>query len=84
MIATPKSRTCPKCGEPWTPWAGSVLTTHAKCHFEPEVQDAIMREWQKPQTTLDSLAEKYGASKSVIRASVHAALVRAGRPGLRP
>lgn len=82
-MAGGETKTCPKCGEPWTPWAGTALESHAKCHFAPEVQDEIMREWQNPATTLRSLAEKYGVTWSVIRASIHVAMVRAGRPGLR-
>lgn len=74
---------CPKCGEPWVPWDRSDLKTHAKCHFEPAVQNKIMREWERPGTTIKMLAVKYGVSTGVIRASVHAAMRRLGKQGLR-
>lgn len=83
MAHGPAWSPCPTCGKPWRRWCGTKLTGHAGCHFPPDVQDEIMRKWESPKVSVKMLSAEYGVTSGVILASVHAARLRAGLPGLR-
>lgn len=58
-------RNCPVCGEPWVPWAGSLLPCHAKCLFDDRESIAIFND---PRTEAE-LSRSLGVTTSVIRAT---------------
>lgn len=56
-------RPCPVCGDPWIPWADSMLPCHAACLFGPEDRRAMMED---PRTDREISAD-LGLSMSAVR-----------------
>jgi hypothetical protein len=77
--------TCPRCGKKWIPWAGSRLRTHAKCHFSPEEQDALLHYFEMDQRLTESaFAKELGVSTAVLRVTLAEARRRRGDRVPRP
>jgi hypothetical protein len=70
-------RPCARCGQPWRPWCGTKLMTHARCHFSAAEGDAIYERFAAdPRLTQDKLAAELGIDKNVLRATLAAARTR--------
>lgn len=66
--------TCPVCGRPWRPWAGSLLPCHGKCLLTERAQDDLL-DYAVDESTepLARIAERLGLTLAVVRSSIIAA-----------
>lgn len=58
--------TCPLCGEPWRPWARSLLPCHAKCIWTDEGALVLLRS----PLSMRELSEMLGVTSSIVRAGI--------------
>jgi hypothetical protein len=66
------SRPCPVCGMRWVPWAGSRLPCHGRCLLSSEARAELVRIFRTdPTRGLAAVAESFGVTPSVLRATLH-------------
>lgn len=68
--------TCPACGDPWVPWEGSKLATHARCHFTPAARADILAVRERfPHVAQKRMAADLGVSVATLRATLEQATI---------